>query len=93
MTEELIKQISQKMNINQQPIEIVLELLADKNTVPFIARYRKEATGGLDEVAIKEIETEYLYLENLNKRKDEVIRLIDEQGMLMLTCLVRQLNV
>ena len=82
MTEELIKQISQKMNINQQPIEIVLELLADKNTVPFIARYRKEATGGLDEVAIKEIETEYLYLENLNKRKDEVIRLIDEQGML-----------
>ena len=82
MTEELIKQISQKMNINPQPIEKVLELLADKNTVPFIARYRKEATGGLDEVAIKEIETEYLYLENLNKRKDEVIRLIDEQGML-----------
>ena len=82
MTEELVKQISQTMKINQQHVEKVLELLSDKNTVPFIARYRKEATGGLDEVAIKEIETEYLYLENLNKRKDEVIRLIDEQGML-----------
>ena len=82
MMDELVKEISTEMKINKSNIEKVLELLAEKNTVPFIARYRKEQTGGLDEVAIKEIETKYLYLENLNKRKEEVIRLIDEQGML-----------
>ncbi|PTI35273.1 RNA-binding transcriptional accessory protein, partial [Mammaliicoccus vitulinus] len=60
----------------------VLELLEDKNTVPFIARYRKELTGGLDEVEIKLIENEYTYAVNLHKRKEEVIRLIDEQGLL-----------
>ncbi|PSC77608.1 RNA-binding transcriptional accessory protein, partial [Mammaliicoccus sciuri] len=54
----------------------------DKNTVPFIARYRKELTGGLDEVEIKQIENEYTYALNLHNRKEEVIRLIDEQGLL-----------
>lgn len=82
MMNELVNEIASDMKINKGHIEKVLELLSEKNTVPFIARYRKEQTGGLDEVAIKEIETRYLYLENLNKRKDEVIRLIDEQGML-----------
>lgn len=82
MAHELVNEIARDMKINKNHIEKVLDLLADKNTVPFIARYRKEQTGGLDEVAIKEIETRYLYLENLNKRKEEVIRLIDEQGML-----------
>jgi len=82
MTHELVKEISNEMKINKDYVKKVLELLGEKNTVPFIARYRKEQTGGLDEVAIKEIETKYLYLENLNKRKEEVIRLIDEQGML-----------
>ncbi|PPJ98717.1 RNA-binding transcriptional accessory protein, partial [Staphylococcus aureus] len=60
----------------------VLTLLEEKNTVPFIARYRKEVTGGLDEVEIKEIETEYRYMENLQKRKEDVVRSIEEQGML-----------
>src|SRR5690625_3180149 len=82
MTQELVKEISNEMKINKDYVKKVLKLLGEKNTVPFIARYRKEQTGGLDEVAIKEIETKYLYLENLNKRKEEVIRLIDEQGML-----------
>lgn len=82
MTHELVKEISNEMKINKDYVKKVLKLLGEKNTVPFIARYRKEQTGGLDEVAIKEIETKYLYLENLNKRKEEVIRLIDEQGML-----------
>ncbi|WP_423226966.1 Tex family protein [Mammaliicoccus sciuri] len=59
-----------------------IELLEDKNTVPFIARYRKELTGGLDEVEIKQIENEYTYALNLHNRKEEVIRLIDEQGLL-----------
>src|SRR5699024_11068839 len=82
MTQELVKEISNEMKINKDYVKKVLKLLGEKNTVPFIARYRKEQTGGLDEVAIKEIETKYLYLANLNKRKEEVIRLIDEQGML-----------
>ena len=50
--------------------------------MPFIARYRKEATGGLDEVEIKQIDDEYRYMENLQKRKDEVIHSIEQQGML-----------
>lgn len=82
MVHDLVNEISSEMKINKSNIEKVLELLREKNTVPFIARYRKEQTGGLDEVSIKEIETKYLYLENLTKRKEEVIRLIDEQGML-----------
>lgn len=60
----------------------VLQLLGEGNTVPFIARYRKEMTGGLDEVQIREIDERYTYLENLEKRKEEVIRLIEEQEKL-----------
>lgn len=65
-----------------QQINKVLELLHDGNTVPFIARYRKEMTGNLDEVQIREIEERYNYLENLGKRKEEVLRLISEQEKL-----------
>ena len=57
----------------------MLQLLQEGNTVPFIARYRKEMTNGLDEVQIREIEERYQYLENLEKRKQEVLRLIEEQ--------------
>ncbi|MEL5941011.1 Tex-like N-terminal domain-containing protein, partial [Tetragenococcus halophilus] len=63
-------------------IHTVLTLLNDGNTVPFIARYRKEMTSDLDEVQIREIEERYHYLENLENRKEEVLRLIDEQGKL-----------
>ena len=63
-------------------IDTVLALLEDGNTVPFIARYRKDQTGSLDEVQIREIEERHRYLVNFEKRKDEVIRLIDEQEKL-----------
>jgi len=63
-------------------IDTVLGLLQDGNTVPFIARYRKDQTGSLDEVQIREIEERHRYLVNFEKRKDEVIRLIDEQEKL-----------
>ncbi|WP_323616100.1 Tex family protein [Erysipelothrix rhusiopathiae] len=63
-------------------IDAVLKLLRDGNTVPFIARYRKEVTGTLDEVQIREIEERHRYLESLESRKEEVLRLIDEQGKL-----------
>jgi uncharacterized protein len=65
---------------HKNQIHTVLTLLADGNTVPFIARYRKEMTGTLDEVQIREIEDRYHYLENLEKRKQEVIKTITEQS-------------
>ena len=74
-----------KKELNQykpSQMEKVLELLAEGNTVPFIARYRKEMTGSLDEVAIREIEERFNYLEGLVKRKEEVLRIIEEQGKL-----------
>ena len=74
-----------KQELNQyssKQIDTVLALLEDGNTVPFIARYRKDQTGSLDEVQIREIEERNRYLVNFEKRKDEVIRLIDEQEKL-----------
>ncbi|MCD8885226.1 RNA-binding transcriptional accessory protein [Mammaliicoccus sciuri] len=82
MNQELIEIIKKNHPYTEKQIKTVLELLEDNNTVPFIARYRKELTGGLDEVEIKQIENEYTYALNLHNRKEEVIRLIDEQGLL-----------
>lgn len=82
MNTDIIEQIEKDLNISKKQIEAVLTLLQEGNTVPFIARYRKEATGALDEEQIKQIEEVYLYQENLLKRKEDVIRLIDEKGLL-----------
>ncbi|UBH15127.1 Tex family protein [Macrococcus armenti] len=82
MEQHVMQLIQEKLPYKKAQITSVLKLLEEKNTVPFIARYRKEITGGLDEVEIKEIETEYRYMENLQKRKEDVIRSIEEQGML-----------
>lgn len=82
MDKNLIQTIVEKYSFSEKQIKSVLELLEDNNTVPFISRYRKEATGGLDEVEIKQIDDEYRYMENLQKRKDEVIHSIEQQGML-----------
>jgi uncharacterized protein len=79
---DLIKKIAHDLKIKTNQVDKVLELLADNNTVPFIARYRKEVTGALDEEQIREISKEYDYQQNLLKRKDDVIRLIDEKGKL-----------
>ena len=77
---EILKQ--ELSHYTSKQIDTVLALLEDGNTVPFIARYRKDQTGSLDEVQIREIEERYRYLVNFEKRKDEVIRLIDEQEKL-----------
>src|SRR5690606_29451852 len=79
---DLIKKIAGELKIKVYQVEKVLELLADNNTVPFIARYRKEVTGALEEEQIRAISKEYEYQENLLKRKEDVIRLIDEKGKL-----------
>lgn len=81
--QEIIHLLKQELTAYRgNQITKVLELLHEGNTVPFIARYRKEMTGNLDEVQIREIEERYNYLENLEKRKEEVVRLIAEQEKL-----------
>ncbi len=82
MNEEIIKEIASTLNVKSTQIEAVLKLLEDGNTIPFIARYRKEATGALDEEQIRKINEYYEYEVNLLKRKEDVIRLIDEKGLL-----------
>ena len=82
MNEMIINAIAEDLNITSKQVSVVLEMLAEGNTIPFIARYRKEATGALDEEAIRKINEVYEYQENLLKRKEDVIRLIDEKGML-----------
>ena len=82
MNHEIIKEIANELRIKNNQVESTLTLLSDGNTVPFIARYRKEATGALDEEQIRKINEVYEYQISLLKRKEDVIRLIDEKGML-----------
>ncbi|MGL5122992.1 MAG: Tex family protein [Fusobacteriaceae bacterium] len=74
--------VSKKLNFSMEQITKTMELLDEGATIPFISRYRKEVTGNLDEVAIESIQNEINYLRGLNKRKEEVLRLIEEQGKL-----------
>jgi uncharacterized protein len=82
LNDSLLEGIAKDLGIKVSQINAVLELLKDEKTVAFIARYRKELTGGLDEEAIRKIEEEYTYGVNLLKRKNDVIRLISEKGLL-----------
>lgn len=79
---EILRMIATESKVKTHQVEAVIKLLEEGNTVPFIARYRKEATGSLDEVQIKEIEDRYHYIQQVEQRKDEVLRLIEEQGKL-----------
>ncbi|MCY8063162.1 RNA-binding transcriptional accessory protein [Bacillus spizizenii] len=82
-TSALLKQqIAKEIGLSQKYVESVIRLLEDGNTVPFIARYRKEQTGSMDEVQIQTISERWQYIQNLNQRKEEVIRLIAEQDKL-----------
>lgn len=82
MNQDIIKQICNELNIEARQAENTLSMLSQGDTVPFIARYRKEATGALNEEQIRKISEVYDYQENLLKRKEDVIRLIDEKGLL-----------
>lgn len=79
---DLIKKVAGDIHIKETQVKAVLDLLGEGNTVPFIARYRKEMTGSLDEEQIRDIEKEYEYGQNLQKRKDDISRLIEEKGLL-----------
>ena len=82
MNEEVIKKVSNKINLKDYQIKNVINMLSEGATIPFMARYRKEVTGNLNEDELRLIETEYNYMVNLENRKEDVKRLIDEKGML-----------
>ncbi len=82
MNTDIINQIALDLNIRKEQVEVTLKMLEEGNTIPFIARYRKEVTGNLDEEQIRKISEVYEYQVNLFKRKEDVIRLIDEKGLL-----------
>ena len=82
MNEKIILEISENLKIKKDQVSKTLKLLEDGNTIPFIARYRKEVTGNLNEEEIRQISEVYDYEVNLLKRKEDVIRLIDEKGLL-----------
>ncbi|MCM3100056.1 Tex family protein [Priestia megaterium] len=79
---QIVQRVSKEVEISQKQVQNVIALVEDGNTVPFIARYRKEQTGALDEVQIRNILDSWNYLMNLEERKEEVLRLIEAQGKL-----------
>ena len=79
---DIISKLAAEFKIKVSQVEHTVELIDEGNTIPFIARYRKEVTGGLSDVILRDLNDRLLYLRNLEERKEEVIRLIDEQGKL-----------
>ena len=77
-----IQKLASEFKIRSAQVEHTVELIDEGNTIPFIARYRKEVTGGLSDVTLRDLDERLKYLRNLEERKEEVIRLIDEQGKL-----------
>lgn len=82
MNEEVVSKVSKKINLKEYQIKNVIGMLSEGATIPFMARYRKEVTGNLNEDELRLIETEYNYMVNLQNRKEDVKRLINEKGML-----------
>ena len=82
MNEEVISKVSKKINLKEYQVKNVIGMLSEGATIPFMARYRKEVTGNLNEDELRLIETEYNYMVNLQNRKEDVKRLINEKGML-----------
>ena len=80
--EKIIKTISEELGVKYYQVENTIKLIDEGNTIPFIARYRKEATGGLSDEILRDLNERLTYLRNLEKRKEEVINSIDEQGKL-----------
>ena len=79
---DLIAKLADELKLKEADVEAAVKLIDEGNTIPFIARYRKEATGGMDDVALRALEERLSYLRNLEERKQDVIALIDGQGKL-----------
>lgn len=80
--DKIFKKIAEELNIREAQVEATVKLIDEGNTIPFIARYRKEVTGNLSDETLRDLGERLTYLRNLEKRKEEIIRLIDEQGKL-----------
>ena len=80
--EKIIRIIAEELNIKQSQVENTIKLIDEGNTIPFIARYRKEVTGGLSDETLRDLGERLNYLRNLEQRKEEIIKSIDEQGKL-----------
>ncbi len=79
---DILKKIAAEFNLKTAQVENTVNLIDEGNTIPFIARYRKEVTGGLSDTVLRDMDERLRYLRNLEERKEEVIRLIEEQGKL-----------
>ena len=77
---DIIKKLASEFKIKTAQVENTVALIDEGNTIPFIARYRKEVTGGLTDVVLRDLDERLKYLRNLEERKEEVVRLIEEQG-------------
>ena len=75
--ERIIKQLAKELGVKASQVRSTVNLIDEGNTIPFIARYRKEATGNLDDVVLRDLDDRLTYLRNLHKKKEEVLRLID----------------
>ena len=80
--DKIFKKIAEELSIRESQVEATVKLIDEGNTIPFIARYRKEVTGNLSDETLRDLGERLTYLRNLEKRKEEIIRLIDEQGKL-----------
>ena len=80
--DKIINQIAQELQVKNTQVESAIKLIDEGNTIPFIARYRKEATGGLSDEILRQLGERLTYLRNLEERKNEVIKSIEEQGKL-----------
>ena len=80
--DKIFKKIAEELNIRETQVEATVKLIDEGNTIPFIARYRKEVTGNLSDEILRDLGERLTYLRNLEKRKEEIVRLIDEQGKL-----------
>ena len=79
---DLIAQLARELDLKVTDVDAAVKLIDEGNTIPFIARYRKEATGGMDDVALRALNERLSYLRNLEQRKEDVIVLINAQGKL-----------
>ena len=88
----ITKTIAEELKVKETQVEATIKLIDDGNTIPFIARYRKEATGGLSDEQLRELGERLTYLRNLQERKEEVKNAIENQGKLTETFVLKSVR-
>ena len=79
---DIVKKLQEELNIRANQVEAVIQLIDEGNTIPFIARYRKEMHGGLNDEVLRNLDERLRYLRNLEEKKESVLATIEEQGAL-----------